>query len=311
MRDVQPEGVGETEPITQNSKLRIKKFDRVGSVLLAAALVGLVALAWNDRSAQGYYDMRRAETLLGEGRYSDAQALLEQTLLIYDSPQERLDLSYAYLARRDADRAERQARIAINEATPPLRAAAWTQLGRVLAFAGRDTDALDAWQQAGEAAAPYSDIASTSQEARSARWHTAMLHWSQADWQAARQDLQSLSSGTDIYGQSARVKLAQLLAPAQPDLQLPSINNKSAIRNPQSAIPDLHVPGLSEGLSDDEMAQIVDQLRQAQAAVGQAAQKGAGQAAIDTIWGGSYLQQGENALALEFAPERACSECRL
>jgi tetratricopeptide (TPR) repeat protein len=306
MHDVQRGGVGETEPITQDSKLRIKNYDRVGSVLLAASLVGLVVLAWNGRSAQGYYDMRRAETLLRDGRYSDAQALLERTLLIYDSPQERLDLSYAYLARRDADRAERQARIAINEATPPLQAAAWSQLGRVLAFAGRDKDALAAWQQAGKAAAPYSDIASASQEARSARWQSAMVYWSQANWQAARQDLESLSAGTDVYGQSARVKLAQLLAPVQPDLKLPSITQGSGVRGQGSRVPasgspisDLHVPGLSEGLSGDEMAQILGQLRQAQVAAGQAAQRGESKAAIDTIWGGSYLQQGENTLALD------------
>jgi len=61
-------------------------------LLLAAGLVGAVALAWNGRSAQGNYAMHRAETLLSEGRYSAAEAMLEPDLLIYDSPQERLDL---------------------------------------------------------------------------------------------------------------------------------------------------------------------------------------------------------------------------
>jgi Tfp pilus assembly protein PilF len=82
----------------------------------------------------------------------------------------------------------------------------------------------------------------------------------------------------------------------QPDLALPSETTQPGN---QTAIPDLRVPGLSEGLSVDEMTQIVGDLRAAQVAASQAVQSGASKAAIDTIWGGSYLQQGENALALQ------------
>jgi tetratricopeptide (TPR) repeat protein len=270
---------------------------RIMGLLLVAGLVGAVALAWNGRAGQGSYAEHRAETLLSEGRYSDAQAMLEPTLLMYDAPQERLALSYAYLARRDAVRAERQARIALNIASPPLQAAAWAQLGRVLAFEGRDSEALEAWKMAQQAAAPYSNIKSVSEQARSALWHTVMTHWSQADWKAARSDLEALATGTDVYAQSARVKLAELLAPGDPNMPLPTINKLAATGT--SPVPDLRVPGLGEGLTDDEMAQVMANLRQAQAAASAAKQSGQSQASIDTIWGGSYLQQGENDLALD------------
>jgi tetratricopeptide (TPR) repeat protein len=271
---------------------------RIMSLLLVAGLVGAVALAWNGNAGQGSYAMHRAETLLGEERYSAAEAMLEPNLLIFDSPEERLDLSYAYLARRDGVRAERQARIALNTASPPLEAAAWAQLGRVLSFEGRDSDALDAWARARQAAAPYSEIASVSQEARSALWHTAMTYWAQADWQAARSDFEALATGTDVYARSAQVRLAELMAPGEPNMPLPTIEDKQPATG-GSLIPDMRVPGLGEGLSGDEMAQAVANLRQAQAAASTAKQSGQSQAAVDTIWGGSYLQQGENKLALD------------
>jgi Tfp pilus assembly protein PilF len=274
--------------------------DTLASILLIVTVVGLVAVAWGSPSAQGYYEMRRAETLLVERRYSQAQTLLEQTLPIYDSPQIRLDLSYAYLARRDAVRAERQARIALADAPPYLRTAAWAQLGRVLSFAGRDAEALDAWAEAQKAATPYNDIDSVGYEARSALWHSAMTHWSQADWVSARSDLEKLSSGTDIYAMSARVRLIQLLAPAQHSVVLPSTGDINAIPNPQSPIPQLNVPGLSEGLSVGEMEQVIADLSAVYAQAENAAQNGSGEAEISTIWGGSYLQQGENRLAREY-----------
>src|SRR2546422_1026615 len=93
-----------------------------------------------DRYAPGEAGARAAE-----GRYSEAVALYESTLLSYDTPDMRLGLSYAYLARRDGERAERQARAALSAASPDLKPAAWAQLGRVLAFLGRDDQALDAW----------------------------------------------------------------------------------------------------------------------------------------------------------------------
>jgi tetratricopeptide (TPR) repeat protein len=284
----------------------IRNFDMLGSILLIIAVVGMVAVAWRSPSAQGYYDMHRAETLLGQGRYSQAQSLLEETLLTYDSPQLRLDLSYAYLARRDAERAERQARLALDGALPELKAAAWAQLGRVLAFAGRDTEALDAWAASSQAAAPYPDIQPVNQAARSALWHTAMIYWSQADWDTARHYLEALSAGTDVYASSARVKLAQLLAPTQQNLPIPSPSQGNASGNAQAAIPNLRVPGLGEGLPADEMDRTITNLRLAAGQVKQAAQNGANEAEINTIWGGSFLQQGEDKLARDYL-QRALS----
>jgi Tfp pilus assembly protein PilF len=284
--------VPQSEPILRTSHPTFRTLDALASILLIVAVVGLVAVAWGSPSSQGYYDMRRAESLLVEGRYSQAQSLLERTLPIYDTPQIRLDLSLAYLARRDALRAERQARIVLADAPLHLRTAAWTQLGRVLSFAGRDAEALDAWTQAQKAAAPYGDIDAVTLEARSALWHSAMIHWSQADWVSARSDLETLSSGTDIYALSARVKLAQLLAPTQTGVALPKVDQVQAIRN-------LNMPGLGEGLSTGQMEQTISVLSAAHAEAKNAAQNGAGQAEISTIWGGSYLQQGENRLARE------------
>jgi tetratricopeptide (TPR) repeat protein len=275
-------------------------------ILLIAALVGLVAIAWGSPSAQGYYDMRHAETLLGEGHYLEAQSVLEHALLAYDSPQMRLDLSYAYLARRDAVRSERQARIALAAAPPYLRPPAWAQLGRVLLFAGHITEALDAWREAQNAGARYPDTDSAAAASRSAMWHIAMVRWAQGDWASARANLETLSSGTDRYGLSARVKLAQLLAPTQPDTPLPSLASKEAKTSTLGvpAIPDLHVPGLGEGLTVSESEPIISDLQTAQDEAEKALPNGAGQVELDTLWGGSYLQQGENGLAREYL-ERA------
>ena len=127
-----------------------------------------------------------------------------------------------------------------------------------------------------------------------------MIYWSRADWDTARHDLEALSSGADIYALSARIKLAQFLLPTQPNMPIPLPSQDRAAGNLQTAIPDLRVPGLSEGLSTVEMAQITTNLRLAAAQARQSAQKGAGEAEIDTTWGGSYLQQGEYKLARDY-----------
>ena len=57
--------------------------------------------------ADGYYALGKAHSFLDEGRYTYAMPLLEGTLKRYQGPEIRLALSYAYLARRDASRAER------------------------------------------------------------------------------------------------------------------------------------------------------------------------------------------------------------
>jgi tetratricopeptide (TPR) repeat protein len=133
-----------------------------------------------------------------------------------------------------------------------------------------------------------------------------MVRWAQGDWASARANLETLSSGTDRYGLSARVKLAQLLAPTQPDTPLPSLASKEAKTSTLGvpAIPDLHVPGLGEGLTVSESEPIISDLQTAQDEAEKALPNGAGQVELDTLWGGSYLQQGENGLAREYL-ERA------
>ncbi|MGA7730592.1 MAG: hypothetical protein WCD37_04905, partial [Chloroflexia bacterium] len=103
----------------------------LGRWLLISAMSLAILSAWlNNPRADGHYALGRANSLLREGRYSQAMSLLEETLKTYQGPQVRLSLSYAYLARRDPVRAERQARLALPLASPPLRPLALAQLGR-------------------------------------------------------------------------------------------------------------------------------------------------------------------------------------
>ena len=82
--------------------------------MLVAAMVASIFWAMGNRTSQDRYAAREAREMLAEGRYSEAAALYESTLLTYDTPDARLGLSYAYLARRDGERAERQARAALS-----------------------------------------------------------------------------------------------------------------------------------------------------------------------------------------------------
>src|SRR5207253_2461300 len=107
-----------------------------GALLLLASLIAALFWAWANPAPQGAYNLRQGMVLLGGGQYSAAAALYESMLPLYDSPDVRLGLSYAYLARRDGERAERQVRSALSAAPPDLKPAVWAQLGRVLAFAG-------------------------------------------------------------------------------------------------------------------------------------------------------------------------------
>jgi Tfp pilus assembly protein PilF len=84
---------------------------------------------------------------------------------------------------------------------------------------------------------------------------------------------------------------------------LPSANELKAIRDAQK-VPGTTIPKLSEGLSAAEIEQIVGDLRVARSEAGTMAKNGASEAEVETIWGGSYLQQGENKLAQEYL-ERA------
>src|SRR5205085_9714476 len=101
----------------------------------------------------------------------------EHLLLTYGPPDVRLGLSYAYLARRDEARAERQAREALSSAPLDLMPAAWTQLGRVLAYEGRTADALDASSRALGSAERYGEVPPIQAEVRSATWHMAVAMW--------------------------------------------------------------------------------------------------------------------------------------
>src|SRR5438477_4128238 len=105
------------------------------------------------------FTIRQANSLLLQERYSEAATLLERALTNYDAPELRLELSYAYLARRDAVRAGRQAQIGIASAPADLKPAAWAQLGRVLAVAGRSNDAQLAWANAITSAVPFGGVA--------------------------------------------------------------------------------------------------------------------------------------------------------
>src|SRR5438876_1018975 len=89
-----------------------------GALALVAFLTAGVFWGMANPAGERLYAVRQANSLLTEGHYSDAATLLEHALARYDAPEIRLNLSYAYLARRDAERAERQAQIAIAGAPP-------------------------------------------------------------------------------------------------------------------------------------------------------------------------------------------------
>jgi tetratricopeptide (TPR) repeat protein len=269
------------------------------SVLLVAALAWSVVWVLNDARQAGRFSTAHGAALLHEGRYSEAVALLERTLTTFDSPQTRIALSQGYMARRDAERAERQARLALERAAryPQLLPAAWAQLGRALAFAGRGEEALDAWARAiEEASSPDAPPAVASQR-RSAEWHTAMAHWSAREWDAARAILESLAGGADVYAASARIKLAQLFAADEPDAARHLLASSVVTPTVLPAVADLNVPGVGEGLSPERAEFVRQALGRALEQAGRAEQGGASRAALDTLWGAAYLQQGETELA--------------
>jgi tetratricopeptide (TPR) repeat protein len=300
---------------TQSSVLSPQSSDEpgelaaVGALLLVAALVASIFWAMNDPAVQNRYVARGAQALLADGRYSEAAALYERTLPTYNTPAVRLGLSYAYLARRDGDRAERQAREALSSAPPDLGPAAWTQLGRVLASQGRTQEALDAWSAAVESAALYPAVEPIQAEARSAAWHTAVSKWARGDYPSTRAGLQRLQGGNDIYALSAQTELAQLLAPTDRDIsqkllagleaRVRDLENSRQAKGttPGAPIPDLGVPGLGEGLSMDVITGTIAGLRQAYLDVDRARRSGVDDAGIAALWGRTYLQLAQPYLA--------------
>lgn len=279
-------------------------------LLLVAALVGAIYWAWNNPASVGRNALWRANLLLGEKQYAEAADLLAGTLPTYSSPAVRLNLSYAYLARRDATLAERQARIALTDAPPQLLPAVWAQLGRAISFAGRDTDALDAWRRAVDAmkAAPlYSGSASVQEQAHSAQWQIAMTYWRRGDWGAAQRSLEGLAVGDDLYALSAQAKLAQLLAPTDSARSMQMLRRAESLQSETAtapragpAVPDLRVPGLEEGISIDAFVRLDGSLRAVYPQAAQAQSGGAAPAAMLALWGGAYLSQGENTLAQQY-----------
>lgn len=294
----------------------------LGRWLLLLTLILAVATAWlNNPKADGFYALGRANSLLRDGRYSPAMALLEETLKTYQGPQIRLSLSFAYLARRDEVRAERQVRIALPTASPPLRPLLLAQLGRVLRFAGRGDEALAAFASAEEEAASYPAADPVREAVRSAHWHEAMIYWARGDWTAARDRLERLTSGSDRYAMASRVRLAQLLAPTDSAATSRlAVEARQLLAKPEAtlSIPNMRVPGLSEGLSNGEAERSLTTLDAARLEVSSLTQLGSDQVSIWVLWGGAYLQMGEPLLArqyLEMAlvsqPDSASAHARL
>ncbi|MEO6456939.1 MAG: tetratricopeptide repeat protein [Chloroflexia bacterium] len=274
----------------------------LGGLFLVAALVGAIMLAWRNPVVEARHAVRDGSTLLYDGSYTEAVSLLEDTLPRYDSPELRLNLSYAYLARRDGERSIRQARAAASSARNELRPAALAQLGRALAFSGQRDEALNAWEEAVVAASAYPNLARPQLEARSSLWHSGMLHWRNMDWPAARRSFESLLSGDDLYARSAALKLAQLDAPTSaPDaerllaLAVPASDQANATA---TTLPNLRVPGLREGIPPDEIKIASEELRRTLREANVAPTTD--DSALALLWGSFYLQQGESDLAREY-----------
>jgi tetratricopeptide (TPR) repeat protein len=294
-------------------------------LLLVAALVACIFWAMGDRTTRDRYAAREARAMLADGRYSEGVELYESLLSTYGTPDVRLGLSYGYLARRDGERAERQARAALSATPPDLKPAAWAQLGRVLAFLGRNDEALDAWARAIESAARYRGAPPIDAEARSATWHTALTEWARGDYPPAQGDLETLQAGNDIYALSAQTKLAQLLAPTNRDTAQKlmagleaRIGDREKLMTAQALdpelktpIPDLRVPGLREGLSLEAITGTVAGLRRAYLDVDRARTSGADEAGVAALWGRAYLQLGEPYLAKTYLERAVMLQPRL
>jgi Flp pilus assembly protein TadD len=268
-------------------------------------------LAWYSPQSIARYSLREAGVLLYDGRYTEALALYEKMLPYDNTPQTRLLLSYAYLARRDAQRAEIQARAAISSSRGSLLSASWAQLGRVLAFSGREDEAKEAWS-----ASVQADPAGA--QARSSLWHLALLAWSKQDTGSFTHLFEELLTGDDVYAVSARIKLAQSYAPtdasrslhllSEAEAQLGVRGQGSGVSNlGHSALPDLRVPGLREGLSYGAMDRLISSLRDAHQQAESARKAGADVGVLASLWGSAYLQQGEPALARRYMEQAASS----
>ena len=278
----------------------------LGGLLLVAGLVGAIMVAWGNPTIEARHSVREGSALLYDGSYVETVSLLENTLPRYDSPELRLNLSYAYLARHDGERSIMQARVAVSTARAEFRPVALAQLGRALAFSGQMDEALDAWEEAIVAASAYPNLARPQLEARSALWHSGMLHWRNMDWPAARHAFETLLVGDDIYARSAALKLAQLHGPTSPSnaerflaLGVPTSAQATATA-PASTLPNLRVSSLREGIPSGEIELASSELRRTLQEANMAAGRGADGAALALLWGSFYLQQGESGLAREY-----------
>jgi tetratricopeptide (TPR) repeat protein len=301
-------------------------WEAIGGLLLVGGLVAAVMLAWYNPQSIARYSVRDGAVLLYEGRYTEALPILERALPNGNTPQTRLLLSYAYLARRDGSRAEAQARAAIPGAKGSLLAGAWTQLGRVLAFSGREADALQAWRMALNGLSASSPLAS---EARSATWHLAMAEWRDGDFDASQVHLEKLLAGDGGYALSARIKLAQIAAPSDGVRSLQLLSEAAARLAGRRqelggggrdlyTVPDMRVPGLREGLSVGAVERLIATLRSAHDEAEAARKAGADEGVLAGLWGSSYLQQSEPVLAKRYLeqavgkrPQSADAQARL
>ena len=306
----------------------------LGGILLVAALVGAILLSWRNPTVEARHAVRDGSALLYDGSYAEAVALLEDILPRFDSPELRLNLSYAYLARRDGERSIRQARAAVTTTRGDLQTSALAQLGRALAFSGERDEALDAWEDAVGAASAYPDLVRPRLEARSSLWHTGMIHWRNRDWPAARHTFELLLGSQDIYARSSALKLAQLDAPISPQdaerflaLTVPASPQATDHRPPTTVpkgnpdhqlLPNLRVPFLREGIPPSEIElssrEIRRTLQEAKLADGRVPDG----ASLALLWGSFYLQQGESGLArgylqraVDLQPDSAPGHVRL
>ncbi|MDQ6695564.1 MAG: tetratricopeptide repeat protein [Chloroflexota bacterium] len=286
--------------------------DAVLALVLVGALVASIILLSNNSDVAGRFALRHAQSLLAMGHYTDAEHLLESTLPRYSTPEVRLLLSYAYLARRDAVRAERQSTLALQGATPDLLPALFNQLGRVLASEGHTAEAEAAWRHSVDAALRYSDSRPVALQSRSSLWQLSMLAWRQGDWSKARQLLEKLTDGNDVYASSSQIKLAQLLAPTEPSTSLKWLDiaegrlKQAAVPATvgggnvmeRGAIPDMRLPDLGEGLPLDSISALVLALRSSFAGATQLPLNANANGEADVYWGNFYLQTGEPQLAV-------------
>jgi tetratricopeptide (TPR) repeat protein len=274
------------------------------SSLIAALRGGLVlglvgAMLWSIAATGPPRRAGEGVRLLRQGQFSAGLAALEGALAQGDlgagQGAARLNLSYAYLARRDWERAGFAVQPLLDHSDVVLRARAWAQQGRIAAWAGRPAEAIAAWRTALRLAPAEGDPAGRAR--RAAQWHLAETAW-QAGAAGAGAQFAALAAlpapPRDPYVAAAALRLAQIRATTEPRPDPALVTAVRAAGPPDLTLGDapfLNLPGHDEGLAPETWIAQLDGL---EAAVLEAlALPDLSPASHAAFWGAAWVRMGE------------------